>query len=119
MTPLELAPFAPLLRRLGVADDFTAQQYAAVLAAMADGAKDEVLDEKSLAQAISIVQVGTVSFCFSSYCRHTVSVVRPCSRDGKTRFPCHRSCPKGVTVLILYQQDWILSHFEAGSSPSG
>ncbi len=57
VTPLELAPFAPLLRRLGVRDGFSAEQYAAVLAAMAEESGNEKLNEKSLAQALSIVQV--------------------------------------------------------------
>lgn len=57
MTPLELAPFAPLLRRLGVAEGFSAAQYARVLQGMAKRHGDAPLDDKSLGQALSIVQV--------------------------------------------------------------
>lgn len=57
VTPLELAPFAPLLRRLGVADGFSAAQYALVLQGMAVEHGQQPLDGKSLGQALSIVQV--------------------------------------------------------------
>ena len=56
VTPLELAPFAPLLCRLGVADGFSAAQYARVLGAMAKEAGEAPLDDKGLSQAVSIVQ---------------------------------------------------------------
>jgi hypothetical protein len=57
VVPLELAPFASLLRRLGVAEGFSAAQYARVLQGMAQQNGKTPLDDKSLSQALSIVQV--------------------------------------------------------------
>ena len=57
VVPLELAPFAPLLRRLGVVEGFSAAQYTRVLQGMAQRNGDAPLDDKGLGQALSVVQV--------------------------------------------------------------
>lgn len=61
MVPLELAPFASLLRRLGVAEGFSAAQFVRVLQSMAERNGSAPLDNKSIDQALSIVQVVVLS----------------------------------------------------------
>ena len=55
--PGELNPFQGLLDSLGVPGSFSAQQYTAVLAAMANQHGSNPLPGSVLEQAISIVQV--------------------------------------------------------------
>ena len=61
VVPLELAPFASLLRRLGVAEGFSAAQFVRVLHSMAEQNGSAPLDNKSIEQALSIIQVVVLS----------------------------------------------------------
>ena len=61
VVPLELAPFASLLRRLGVAEGFSVAQFVRVLHSMAEQNSSAPLDNKSIDQALSIVQVVVLS----------------------------------------------------------
>lgn len=57
MVPGELAPFRDLFRQLGVPEQFTAQQYAGVLASLARDLPKRSLPAKELEQAVAVVQV--------------------------------------------------------------
>ena len=57
MVPGELTHFKPLLAELGVRDRFNAEQYANVLAEMAETTSKRRLFGAELQQALSIVQV--------------------------------------------------------------
>lgn len=57
--PAELNPFKDLFRRLGVPEQFTAQQFLGVLADLAAAAGSEPLSARELDQAIACIQVGS------------------------------------------------------------
>ena len=92
VTPLELAPFAPLLGRLGVRESFDTSQYSSVLAALAIDAGEQPLSETALGQAISIVQVG-----FDVCKGKPRPVGRACTRDSVISHCCI-SCPTMIAA---------------------
>ena len=65
--PAELNPFKDLFRRLGVPEQFTAQQFLGVLADLAAAAGSNPLSARELDQAIACIQVSSRLPCCSCW----------------------------------------------------